>query len=166
MVLLTNFDVHWPALVLSSLPNFGDGVGQIRGERAIDVGLQSVEVNLNQSVIVAPLISSKQLLLHLAGIGSNVATVGGFKIAFHAVVEWEDRGGGANLCTHVADGAHASAGDGIHSRTVVLYNGPSATLDGQDVGHFQDDILGRGPSSQGSGQLDSNHLESIQMMMS
>jgi hypothetical protein len=35
----------------------------------------------------------------------------------------EDRGGGSNLGAHVADGAHAGAGDRVDAFAVVLNNG-------------------------------------------
>lgn len=52
-----------------------------------------------------------------------------------------------------------SAGDGVHSRSMVLHNSPSATLHSQDASHLQDDVLWRGPARQGACQPHSNHLK-------
>ena len=35
------------------------------------------------------------------------------QIAVHVFVEWEQGGSGTDLGTHVADGAHASGGEGV-----------------------------------------------------
>lgn len=51
------------------------------------------------------------------------------------------------------------AGNGINTRSKVLHNGTSASLDSQDAGHLQDHILGGGPSLQGTSQLNTNNLE-------
>lgn len=41
---------------------------------------------------------------------------------------------------------------------MVLHDGSGAALHGQDASDLQDDVLGRGPTRQGPGQLHSNHL--------
>lgn len=56
------------------------------------------------------------------------------------------------------DGVLTSAGNGVYSWAVVLYNGSSASLHCQDAGHLQDDILRRSPARQGAGQPHTNHL--------
>ena len=64
----------------------------------------------------------------------------------HALVEREDRGSSANLSAHVANGAHARAGDGLDAVAKVLHNVTSATRDGGDASNLQDDVLSRGPA--------------------
>lgn len=57
-------------------------------------------------------------------------------------------GGGSDFSSHVTDGSHSSTGDGVDTRAVVLHNGAGTTLDGQDAGYLQDDVLGTGPALQ------------------
>lgn len=55
-------------------------------------------------------------------------------------------------------GGRTRARDGVNSGSVVLHDGSGAALHGQDASDLQDDVLGRGPTRQGPGQLHSNHL--------
>ena len=41
-----------------------------------------------------------------------------------------------DLGAHVADGAHAGAGDAVHPRPEVLHDSPSASLHCQDAGNL------------------------------
>lgn len=54
----------------------------------------------------------------------------------HALVVREDGGGGANLCTHVADGGHARAAHMIETWPEILHDGAGTTLYGQDARHL------------------------------
>lgn len=51
-----------------------------------------------------------------------------------------------------------STGDVVNSRPVVLNDGSSASLDSQDTGHLQDDVLGRRPARHLASQFHSYHL--------
>lgn len=57
-------------------------------------------------------------------------------------------GGSTNLGTHVADGSHTGAGDGVNARSIVLNDGASTSLDGEDAGDLQDHVLGARPAFQ------------------
>lgn len=63
---------------------------------------------------------------------------------------------------HVADGSHASARDGIDTRAMVLNDGASTTLDGQDIGDLENDILGRGPARELASKLDADNIGSLE----
>lgn len=51
-----------------------------------------------------------------------------------------------DFSSHVADGAHTSARDGVHAWTEVLYYGTSTALHSQDTSHLQNNVLGRRPA--------------------
>ena len=74
------------------------------------------------------------------GVVGNVATVGRVEVVDHAVVEGEEGGSGTNLSTHVANGGHTRAGEGLDTRAGVLDDSASTTLDGEDAGNLEDDI--------------------------
>lgn len=52
-----------------------------------------------------------------------------------------------------------SARDRVNSRSMILYNSPSATFYSQNASHLKDDVLRRGPAWQSSCQLHPNHLK-------
>lgn len=82
-------------------------------------------------------------MLELLGIVGDVTTLGGTEIVAHTVVVREERGGSSDFGTHVADGGHARAGQGLDTRTSVLDNRTSTTLDGEDTSNLEDDICDR-----------------------
>ena len=90
-------------------------------------------------------VSGQHVLVAVGEVG-NGRTLGGAQVAGHALVVGEDGGGGANLRTHVADGAHAGARQLVDARAKVLDNGARAALDRQDARHLEDDVLGRRPA--------------------
>jgi hypothetical protein len=61
------------------------------------------------------------------------------------VVEGEERGGGTDLSTHITDSSHARARERFDTRTAVLDNGTSPTLDSEDTSNFEDDIFNATP---------------------
>lgn len=54
-----------------------------------------------------------------------------------------------------------SAGNGVNSWPVVLYNSSGSSLNRQDASHLQDDILRRCPARQSACQLHPDHLRRI-----
>mmetsp|Transcript_11978 Transcript_11978/g.32744 ORF Transcript_11978/g.32744 Transcript_11978/m.32744 type:complete len:250 (-) Transcript_11978:514-1263(-) len=126
------------------------------------MGLQLAQVDLNHLVVLTALIRDQVLLEGLRQLGCP-RPLRGHQVLIHALVEGEDGGGGADLSTHVADGGHASGREGLSAWAMVLYNGASATLHGQDACHLEDDILVRGPLGQLAGQLHANHLGALQL---
>ena len=89
---------------------------------------------------------------------SDIAALGGTQIVGHALVEWENRRRGTNFSTHVANGGHARARNGVDAGAKVLDDSTGTALDGQNAGNLQDDVLGRRPSLQLTRQLDANNL--------
>ena len=79
-------------------------------------------------------------MLELLGVLANIRTTGGVEVVHHAVVEGEEGGSGTNLSTHVANGGHTRAGEGLDTRAGVLDDSASTTLDGEDAGNLEDDI--------------------------
>ena len=115
-------------------------------------------------VIFAASIRTEKGILILHGLSSNVRSLSCSEVVCHPLVEGEHTGGGSQLSSHVADSAHASAADAVHSLAKVLDDVHGAALDSQDTSQLQDDVLGTGPAAQLAGQLDTNHLGETQEM--
>lgn len=60
------------------------------------------------------------------GVLGDFLAPGGPKVVGHAVIEGEEARGRADFRAHVANGAHARAGDGIHAFAEVLDDGAGA----------------------------------------
>ncbi len=80
------------------------------------------------------------------------------QVAQHSVVGCPQRGGSAELRSHVGDGRLAGGADGARAGADVLDDGVGGTGDAQHPGHVQDDVLGRGPSAKLPGQVDGDRL--------
>ena len=91
------------------------------------------------------LLVGAEVVGHRVGRVDDLLPSGGLQVAGHGVVVGEQRRGGADLGPHVADGGLAGAGDGVGAGTEVLDDGAGAALDGEDLGHLEDDVLGCGP---------------------
>jgi len=135
----TNLKLLRPAVGLDSLTELGDRSGKIWGKWAVDVWLELRQVDLDQLIVLGTLILSQLLCVDTSKV-TDVLTLGDGKVVVHAVVEWEEGGRSANFRTHVADGSHTSARDAVDTRAVVLNNGTSSTLDGQNSGNLKNDI--------------------------
>lgn len=59
----------------------------------------------------------------LVGFLGNFLPSRGLQVVGHPGVVGEHGGGGSDFGAHVADGAHAGAGDGVNALAVVLHNG-------------------------------------------
>lgn len=137
----TDLELLRPLVGLDGLLELGDGSGKVRSEGTVDVRLELGKVDLNQLVVLGTLILTEFLGV-LAGEVTNVPALGGVEVVVHAVVEGEERGGGTDFSTHVTDGTHTSARQGLNTRTVVLDDGTSTTLDSEETSDLQDDICG------------------------
>lgn len=135
----TDLDLLRPAVGLGNLLELADGSSQIGGEGTVDVGLEGVEINLNELVVLGTLVLT-ELGGVLAGEVTNALALGGLEVVVHAVIEGEERSGSTDFSTHVADGAHTRAGEGLSTRAVVFDDGTSSTLDGEDTGNLENDI--------------------------
>lgn len=178
----TNLKLLRPVVGLDSLAELGDGGGQIGGEWTVDVGLELRQVDLDKLIVLGTLILP-QLLCVSTGEVSDVLALGDGKVIVHAVVEGEQRGGGTDLSTHVADGGHTGTRDTVNARAVVFDNGTSSTLDGQDSSNLKNDVyvatyisncspnkefiqkltLGRGPSGHFTSKFNTNDLRGLKL---
>jgi hypothetical protein len=158
----TDLELLGPLVGLDSLLELRDRSGKIGGEGTVDVGLELIEVDLDELIVLSTLI-----LTELGGVLTreltNVLTLGGLQVVVHAVVEGEDGGSGTNLSTHVTDGSHTSAGEGLNTGSVVLNDGTSTTLDGEETSDLQDDILGGGPAGHLTGEADTDNVGGLQL---
>jgi len=80
------------------------------------------------------------------------------EIGGHPVVEVEERGGGAQLCAHVADGALTGGADALGAGTEVLDDLVGAALHGEEPAEVGDDVLGRGPAGEFPREADTYEL--------
>lgn len=158
----TDLELLGPLVGLDSLLELGDGSGKIGSEGTVDVGLELIEVDLNELIVLSTLILTEGSSV-LAREVTNVLTLGGLQVVVHAVVEGEDRGGSTNLGTHVTDGTHTSARQGVNTGTVVLDDGTGTTLDGEETGDLKDDILGGGPAGHLTSEADTNDVRGLQL---
>lgn len=158
----TDLELFGPLVGLDSVLEVGDGGGKIGSEGTVDVGLELIEVDLNELVVLGIGIGAERLSV-LAREVTNVLTLGGLQVVVHAVVEGEDGGSSTNLGTHVTDGTHTSAGQGVNTGTVVLDDGTGTTLDGEETSDLKDDILGGGPAGHLTSETDTNDLGGLQL---
>jgi hypothetical protein len=112
-------------------------------------------------VIASTIVSRKQSLLEFVGKVSDTFAACGLQVSPHAVVVGEHGGGGSDFSTHVADGSHTSARDGVDAGAEILDNGAGAALDGEDAGQLEDDVLGRRPALQFTSKFNTNNLKKI-----
>jgi len=154
-------DGHRPALPLGLGTQFGHRTGQVGGVGSVDVGRQGRQGELDDLVEKGPRVGF-DLVVGPEVVGHGVRRVGhglaacGLQVAGHRVVVGEQRGGCADLGAHVADGALACGREAAGTGTEVLHDGTRATVDGEDVGDLQDDVLGGGPAAQLAGQVDAD----------
>jgi hypothetical protein len=158
----SDFELLGPRVLLDLGGELGDGGGKIGGEGTVDVGLKLGEVDLDSLVVLGSLVGS-QVVGELLGVSGLGGSSGGLEVGSHSLVEGEERGGSTNLGTHVTDGSHTSAREGLDSGTVVLDDGTGSTLDSKDTGDLEDDVLGGSPSAHLSVEVDTNDLGGLQL---
>lgn len=124
----TDLELLGPVVILDGLAELGDGSGQIGSEGTVDMGLKLVQVDLDELIVLGALITT-ELLGVRSGEVTNLGSLGSSEVVVHAIVEGEDGGCGTNLGSHVRDGSHSGAGEGVDTRAVVLDDGSSTTLD-------------------------------------
>lgn len=79
-------------------------------------------------------------MLEALGVLGDLTTLGGLEVVSHTVVEGEHRRSCADFSTHVADSSHTRAGEGVDTRTSVLDDSTSSTLDSKNTSDLEDDI--------------------------
>ena len=135
----TDLEVLRPLVGVDSLLELGYGGSKVRSEWTVDVRLELGEVDLNQLVVLSTLVLAELLTVAPGEVG-NVLTLGCLEVVVHAVVVGEERRGGTNFGTHVTDGTHTSARQRFNTRTVVLNDSTSATLDGKETSDLEDNV--------------------------
>ncbi len=158
----TSRDSKRPASLLGVGTELINGVGEIGGEGAVDLGNELREVDLDDLVVLSVLIGAEEILVSVSLVG-NAAARSGLEVVTHRRSEGEKGGGGTNLSTHVANGSHTSARDGLEARSKVLNNGTSAALDCEDTGELADDILGGSPARELTSELHTNNLGGLEL---
>ena len=86
----------------------------------------------------------------------DAGAIGAAQVVGGARVEGEERGGGADLCAHVGDGAATGGAHRVEAGAEVFDDRAGAALDGEFVGDAQDDVFGRGPAVEFAGQVDAD----------
>mmetsp|Transcript_9262 Transcript_9262/g.34262 ORF Transcript_9262/g.34262 Transcript_9262/m.34262 type:complete len:209 (+) Transcript_9262:1368-1994(+) len=124
--------------------------------------LQFVQVNVNHLIVLTSLVRSEQICI-LSSILCEFCSSCCSQVSSHALIEWEDGGGSPDLCSHVANGCHTGARDGLHTRSIVLNNCSCTSLYSENVSNLQDDVLWRGPVFEGTSEVDSNNLWCLEL---
>ena len=81
-------------------------------------------------------------MLEALGVVGDFRALGRVEVVDHAVVEREERGRSADFSTHVADRGHTGARERLDTRSSVLDDSASSTLDGKNASNLEDDIYG------------------------
>jgi len=108
---------------------------------------------------MASRVGGEQHVLVLVSLGGDISSARGLQEIGHPCVVREDGGGRTDFGTHVADGTHTGARDGVDTRTVVLDDGTCTSFHGKDAGDLKDNVLRRSPAGQGSRQLNADNLK-------
>ena len=122
----------------------------VRAVRAGDHGLQRVEVNVDNAVILRVRIARERDKVRRASLGRE-------KRARH-VVRREDGRRRAELGAHVRDRGALGHGQRRDARAAPLDDRTDATLDRQDAQQLEADVLGRDIGPQRAGEVDLEHL--------
>ena len=136
--------------------------GKVRREWTVDVGLKLVEVNLDVSVILSVTVGQK-VATELRSSLSNVCTARSLKVLGLTGVEWEDRCRSTNFSTHVTNGTHTGGRKRGNTRSLVLNNCTSTTLNSELSGNLKDNVLRRSPTRQLTLELNTNYLRTLQL---
>ena len=161
-------DLGRVALLGAELGHFAHRSGEVRAERAVEVGLEGAQVNLDDLVEV--LLGTRihlgvtgQMLGDAVGKLRHIGTARGAQVAGHAFVVAEGRGRGPDFGAHVADGALSGAAHRVGALAKVLDDAAGSALHGEDAGHLEDDVLGAGPPAHLTGQLDADQLGELEL---
>lgn len=144
------------------ITQFGDRMSQVGCEGSVYVRLQSGQIQFDDLIVLGVRVRRQQALVLIGGFGDFRAS-GRLQVILHPVIVREERGGGADLGTHVANGCHSRAADAVDARTKVLHDGTGTALDGEDTGHFQNDVLGTGPTLELARELHADHLRALEL---
>lgn len=101
--------------------------------------LELAQVDLDELIVFGTLVFTEILGIRSREI-TNGLTLGGLEVVVHTVVEWEERGSGTDLSTHVANGTHTSARERFDAGSVVLNDSTSASLNSENTSNLEDDI--------------------------
>jgi len=85
-----------PAISLDRLSELRDRRSKIRSERAVDVGLKLVQVDLNNLVVLGTLIGAEAVGVDTGKVGDLLA-LGDRQVLVHAVIEGEEGGSGTDF---------------------------------------------------------------------
>ena len=162
------FNLGGISLLGTELSHLAHRGGEVRAERTVEVRLKGAQVNLDDLVEVllgvgVDLSISGQVLGNAIGELRHIGAARGPQVTGHALVVAKRGGRGANLRTHVADGALSGAAHGVCALAEVLDDAAGSALHGQDASHLQDDILGAGPTAHFAGQLDTDQLGELEL---
>lgn len=157
-----DLDLIGPVVLLGFGGELGDGGGEIRSERTVDMGLEFGKVDFDDLVVFGVLVGN-EVVRELLGVVGDHGTAGSFEIVGHAVVEGEKRGGSTDFSTHVADSSHAGATERFDTRAGVLDDGTCSALDGKNASDLENDVLGGSPTTDFSDEIDTNDLGALEL---
>ena len=91
-------------------------------------------------LVVLRILVRLEVVREALGILSDLTTLRCLEIVDHAVVEGKYGGRRTDFSTHVADCSHTRARERLDSRTLVLDNSTSSTLDGEDTRNLENNV--------------------------
>ena len=149
----SHFNNHWIVVGRSLRLHVRDRSCCIRSKRTIEMWLHLREVDFYNLVVESSrigkyLIVGTKLGSVLLGKRSNLLTTRLAEIFAGILVEWEDRTGSTQLCTHVTDGSLTRGRDAIQALAKVFEDGIGTTLHGEDAQDFENHILRSSPSGE------------------
>lgn len=117
--------------------------------------------NFNDLVVFCLLVSLEVVGEGLGVVG-NLGALGSAEVVTHTLVVGEERSGCADFSTHIANSSHTSAAEGLDTRTSILDDGTSSTLDSENTSNLEDNILRGGPASNLASEVNTNNLGALE----
>ncbi len=92
----------------------------------------------------------------------DVGASGGTQVAAHSGIIAKSGGSSTYFSTHIANSTFSGARKAIGSFAKILNDIASASFYGQDTGYFEDNIFGRSPAVEFSGEFDTDEFGHFQ----
>ena len=140
---------------------------RIWSKRTIEMWLDLREVDFYNLVVEGRwigkhLVISTKFSSVLLGKRSNLLTTRLAEIFAGILVEWEDRAGSTQLCTHVTDGSLTGSRNAVQTIAEIFEDGIGTTLHGENAQDFENHILWSSPARELAREMhtdEARHLE-------
>ncbi|KAI6748867.1 hypothetical protein HG531_007814 [Fusarium graminearum] len=156
-----------PFLLLDNLLELGEGCGQIRSERSVDVRLEGGEINGDEVVVLGTLIG-----LELpSGIGvravagkalESLDVLVGLRSSSRVKYKKQGLDRSAFNLPHVADGSHAGGAEAIDALAKVLNDGACTATNSKVASETKNNVLRRSPVAQLANKVHTENLGGLE----